>query len=74
MSGGELTLHNVEHEDTWGDGHGGHLDPPPEEEREQQHSDQTLSSQRCPWTLWFGFAKCRSWWDERGGLLKLHLL
>lgn len=52
-----LTLHEVQNEDAQGDGLGGHLDPPMEEEREQQHSDQTLPSQSCPGTLWFGFAK-----------------
>lgn len=57
---GELTLHEIQHEDTWGDGLGGHLDPPLEKEREQKHSDQTLTSQCGPGTFWFGFAECRS--------------
>ena len=56
-----LTLHEVEDKDTWGDGPGGHLDPPLEEEGEQQHSDQTFPSQRCPRTLGFGFAERGSW-------------
>lgn len=53
----KLTLHEVQHEDTRGDGLGGHLDPPLEEEGEQQHPDQTLPSQSRPGTLWFGFAE-----------------
>lgn len=66
---GELTLHEVQNEDTWGDGLGGHLDPPLEEEREQQHSDQTFPSQSCPGTLWFGFAERWSWGEEQENLL-----
>lgn len=56
---GEQTLHEVDHEDAGGDGLGGDLDPPLEEEREQQHSDQTLPSQSCPGPVWFSFAE--SW-------------
>lgn len=62
---GELTLHEVEQEDTRGDGLGGHLDPPLEEEGEQQHSDQTLASQSCPGTLWLGLAESGSCEEER---------
>lgn len=57
MRKGELTLHEVENKDARGDGLGGHLDPPLEEEGEEQHSDQTLSSQSRPGTLRFSFAE-----------------
>lgn len=61
---GELTLHEVQNEDTWGDGLGGHLDPPLEEEREEEHSDKTFTGQSCPRTLWFGFTECWSWVEQ----------
>lgn len=58
MTNDVLTLHEVEDQDTTEDGLGGHLDPPLEEEGEEQHSDQTLAGQGRPGTLGFGFAEC----------------
>ena len=52
-----LTLHEVEHQNAPADVLGCHLDPPLEEEWEEQHSDQTLASQSSPLTLWLGLAE-----------------
>lgn len=73
MTNDVLTLHEVENQDSTEDGLGGHLDPPLEEEGKQQHSDQTLPGQGRPGTLWFGFAECRSWTEERQHFSKPHL-
>lgn len=54
-----LTLHEVEHQDSTEDGFGGHLDPPLEEEGNEQHSDQALPGQGRPGALWLCFAERR---------------
>lgn len=55
-----LTLHEVEDQDAAEDGSGGDLDPPLEEEWEEQHSDQALPGQGRPGALWLGFAEGRA--------------
>lgn len=55
-----LTLHEVEDQDAAEDGSGGDLDPPLEEEGEEQHSDQALPGQGRPGALWLGFAEGRA--------------
>lgn len=67
LAGEALTLQEVQDEDPGRDTPGGHLDPPLEEEREEQNPHKALPGQGCPRTLWLGLTERRAWGGKRKG-------
>lgn len=56
-----LTLQEVQDEDPGGDAPGGDLDPPLEEEREEQNPHKALPGQGCPLSHRLGFIERGAW-------------